>query len=296
MGVGVKRPAWAAAPAFVMAWSAMEANCQDALSRGHDCDNALLTMRMMQDARVLTVSKEQVEALPRLVQPDEPDEAQRLAEWFEGLRLPFPAMFLDLGGAVLPGLTDCGAAGVLALEDEEGVMCTPFALTAGRVQPIPLSMACYEGSIRTLWMVDPHHSLKGDVVDGLKTAAFWCTERAIAVLGWLESVNVHVVETPLKPKQRKRELAKGRQIALTVQVQQPRRRASAKGEGTRDFSHRFEVRGHYMHFPEGTRLADSDPTKLSFVPGRGFVRKVWCPPHVKGPTDKPLVPKVRQVA
>jgi hypothetical protein len=117
------------------------------------------------------------------------------------------------------------------------------------------------------------------------------------------SFNVELVEAPLSRRQRERELAKGREIALTVQIRHSKRSAAAEpGEGKADYSHRFETRGDFRHHFEkkadGTAnqvyasCVAKDPTRLIKVDGKPCFR-FWVPPFVKGPVDKPFVPKLR---
>lgn len=63
---------------------------------------------------------------------------------------------------------------------------------------------------------------------------------------------------------------------------------------TRDWSHRWEVRGHFKHFRKGPVFERHPERRITTHIGDEFVR-IWCPPHVKGPQDKPLVPKLRTV-
>jgi len=115
---------------------------------------------------------------------------------------------------------------------------------------------------------------------------------------FLESYNVELVEQEVTRQVRRNAERHDKKISMVVHVRLPKQRKKpvARNGEEREFSHRFEVRGHYKHFPQGTRMADSIPEeKLTHVPGRGLCRKVWCPPFVKGPTDKPLIPKIRIV-
>lgn len=61
----------------------------------------------------------------------------------------------------------------------------------------------------------------------------------------------------------------------------------------RDWSHRWEVRGHFKHFTKGP-VYRANPDRRVTHKGVECVR-VWCPPYVKGPTDRPFIPKLRRV-
>jgi hypothetical protein len=220
------------------------------------------------------------------------------------LQPPFDLTWVDTGSVTLePGTTDCVLVGGLVFSSEEsparpqhkGAAVLPVIKGASdHVLSAPPVLAAAHPDHRGMAAVDLSHDQKfSQMVNAGDRGAKDLQEIIVDAGGVI--VNVDLVEAPLSPRQRKREAKKGRRIALTVQVRQPKTRPVGRN-GTANYSHRFEVRGHYMHFPGGTKLADADPAKLSFVPGRGFVRKVWCPPHVKGPQDKPLVPKVRVVA
>jgi hypothetical protein len=289
----VKRPAWAAAGCFASAWAG--------------CGSNASLLREMSMAHVLTIEKDQMDALPYIA-----FEGSGFGGLLRSLRLPFDPLFIDLGQAKLHNYYDDAAArcALVATSPSGLQLCVWAAPRRGASDAAeilfrgwhPIAFVEPAGDnqlrielLRTAGSKDSQRIL--DLVkDDLGEIARQVAERAVAALYWLESVNVDLAEAPLSPRQRARELNKGRRIALTVAVRAPKSKRPVGQNGRVNYSHRFEVRGHYMHFPEGTRLADADPTKLSFVPGRGFVRKVWCPPHVKGPQDKPLIPKVRVVA
>jgi hypothetical protein len=138
---------------------------------------------------------------------------------------------------------------------------------------------------------------------GVLTDATALSERAIAALAWLQSFNVELIQAPLSRRQRERELKKGREIALTVQVRQARRYTStSNSSGTANYSHRFETRGHYKHYfetkangePSKTfeRCHARDSSRIVVIDGKPCFR-FWVQPFVKGPADKPFVPKIR---
>lgn len=289
----MRRPAWAAAPGFAQAWVAAE----------HDFPEALDLLRL---AHCIAVDPAQVRVLPGGQTGRGTMRYEEHAEVLRHVRLPFDVVWVDTGGVSMePGTSGTSLLGAIAIT-EEGVPASPARSTEGvGVIPVfkdnktgacialPMLATWAEGKLATLNIggrLDPTDPVVEEaqeiVADGAGVVA--------AVLSWLESMNVELVEAPLSPRQRMREQGKGRKIALTVQVRPPKSKPVGRN-GKANYSHRFEVRGHYMHFPEGTKVGDAAPEKLSFVPGRGFVRKVWCPPHVKGPIDKPLIPKVRVV-
>lgn len=272
---------------------------------------AILTMR---DARVLVVDRDQVQALPHADGTEwrQGHSYKALAQIASRLTLPFDVVYLDVGLAGRPDYiehTPVRIAGFLVFTtgsllgyDIPGAECLqmrflPFL--AGDVDAemgvpmgiVGLSEKSGAVMIRGMgkWSAEPNQDLMSEVCSQV--------ERAVAVLQWLESVNVEIVDAPLTRQVRRNAQRKGSQIAQMVQVKLPRSyRAGVTRPGANaiEFDHRFEVRGHYKFFPEATRLAKADPDKLSWVPEReGYFRRIWCPPFVKGPIDKPLIPKTR---
>jgi hypothetical protein len=118
---------------------------------------------------------------------------------------------------------------------------------------------------------------------------------AISALRLLDAVNVDLIEKPMARAERRRADREGAKPALMVDVRTNSMSSSdpTGTVGTVDWSHRWTVRGHWRHHGEGTAIARRHPSRLVDVPGRGRCVKVWCPPYVKGPADKPLVLKTR---
>ncbi len=80
------------------------------------------------------------------------------------------------------------------------------------------------------------------------------------VVRFLESANVDIADTIVSRQVRRNAQRKNLRIASTVTVRSPRsRRAATFGDSTshREFSHRFEVAGHYKHYGPGTRIFDA---------------------------------------
>ena len=84
-------------------------------------------------------------------------------------------------------------------------------------------------------------------------------ERIIGALYLLEAANVEMVPRELPRRERKRQEKRGWKIPLVVRIDRPSRRVynhSANGNGVaRDFSHQFEVIGHYNHVKRGASAA-----------------------------------------
>lgn len=122
-------------------------------------------------------------------------------------------------------------------------------------------------------------------------------QMALKALYLLDSANVEVVEAPLSRQARRQAVRKGAEIAWVIQIRPPKATKQESKEGEkRLFSHRFEVRGNFAHYKEGSWLYEhSAPEEIRPCPRCGRCRRVWREPHVKGPIDKPLAIKVRRV-
>lgn len=149
------------------------------------------------------------------------------------------------------------------------------------------------GCVRTAQMGPSVEQLRAQ----LATASAVAVTAALKVLYLLDSVNVDVNEITTSRQVRRQAARSGAEIAWTIAVRKPQSRAGeTSGEGGREFSHRFEVRGHFAHHPAGSWLYErSDPEAITACPRCGACRRVWRPPHVKGPTDRPLAVKIRRV-
>ena len=144
--------------------------------------------------------------------------------------------------------------------------------------------------------------------DNLAEALIWwsnliwvLTAKALAALSIVEAEEVVLVDAPEEKRDIKRAKKRGWPIAQKVVIRPATRRrdgerAVPSGEEAH-YSHRFWVRGHHKHFPLGTRVATARPDLVRPCPRKdpatncGFCRRVWTPPFIKGPEDKPLVLK-----
>lgn len=123
-----------------------------------------------------------------------------------------------------------------------------------------------------------------------------------AALAVLESANVELVDS-VRPYVRGH-VAFGTP-KFDIYIRQNRRSAGGSGDGFSNYSHRFEVRGNFAHHFELTasgtpnrlfeRWSVEKPEKVVQVGGQPCIR-IWRPPYVKGPEDKPLIPKIRHLA
>lgn len=119
--------------------------------------------------------------------------------------------------------------------------------------------------------------------------------RVLSVIYALDStVNIELADAePSRPERRAvdRALQRGRDalISKTVRIH-PTRQTEARREtgGKREYSHAHWRRGHFAHYPLGTRMADrlaeADVTKLVDHPVKGLCRKIYRPPTIVGAT------------
>jgi hypothetical protein len=260
-------------------------------------------------ARVIQIDKDQVEALPF-----QPYTYADVGVWLSRINPPFPEVFLDLGGAsMMPMFVDLEILGVLVRGTNEWPLSGP-PVSEG-IHLIP-----FFRNIHTRQLIVPGVAFPGaaNVVDesglptvGLSTGRFVPVADAqydmfglmigdgatvsCRVLAFLESANLELREARLSKKRLRAARRNQSQIALTVYIRSSSRSERAEAPGTRrEFSHRFEVRGHYKLFAATSKMGLKRPELLSWVPERqGFFRRVWCPPFIVGPPDKPLIPKRR---
>lgn len=319
--LALKRPAWAETAAFANCWSHLE------IVRKLGAPFAEQWLSAMSASRVIKIEREQIDALPLDLDVLKEDEEGRkyldyrvLKERWLGVRNPFPVTFLDLSEAQVPMfLNETLATAALLVDPAE---LSRFGLEPSSVPPAPMLLPFLHfpegrpgepigigvfpdpddegitGLDLANWEAAGEAQFRKVLEDGVALA-----ERAVTCLAWLMSFNVELIEAPLSPRQRERELAKGREIALTVHVKQGKRSPVSTQSGERaNYSHRFETRGHFRHHfetkPDGTpsktyaACLSKDPSRLVEIGGKPCFR-FWVPPFVKGPTDKPFVPKVR---
>lgn len=245
----------------------------------------------------------------------------------EGLGLPFPVVvadFLAPGGMSLPvqSLDDSdwwvGLVAATVAQGEEGgpvdVWPTVMTLNAersdsdqvptevmfGRARfggPLPsppdgLDLVEFDGG--AAWIIS-------DIKDGMSWADMWVVKPALAAISALrvlDAVNVNLADVTLPRAARRRAEREGAIPARTVDITTGRSSSSAVATGGNqiEWKHRWMVRGHWKHFGEQTAVARRHPSRVKDVPGHGRCVRVWCPPFVKGPADKPLVLKTRVVS
>lgn len=172
------------------------------------------------------------------------------------------------------------------------MMSVSAAMEALGEEPRPISgalMGAARGSVRD--------ELAANYQVALAVSAATAFRLALKVIYLLDSVNVELAPVPVSRQVRRQAERKGAELAWSVAVRPPRtQEGDPKGGGSRSHSHRFEVRGNFAHHQEGSWLyTHSDPSDIRPCPRCGTCRRVWRPPHTKGPTDAPLVVKVRRI-
>lgn len=295
-------PHWEGCPVFDEVWdhcATLEPSWPTRYQR-----YAAALLRLMPLARVVRVLAAQMDALPCET------EFSMVAERGRRIALPFDPLFVDFGG-----LPMWHVEGVRLVATVVGIAGDQTSPTGRQIQAITLirvrdhlyvagaaSPSPTEGGFGCVPALGSDecepNGMAGDKFDEQgRACAAYGAERTIALLTLLESANVYLDDLPLSRQVRRATERRGGQIALTVHIRQSTRRARGGVGRHIEYAHRFETRGHYKYFPEGTRLADAKPEKLSWVPEKGaYMRRIWCPPFVKGPADKPLVPKIRTVS
>jgi hypothetical protein len=116
---------------------------------------------------------------------------------------------------------------------------------------------------------------------------------AASALRLLEAANVDVQETSLPRAERRRAQREGAEPSLEVVIRTAARHDSSSTVQGIEWQHRWTVRGHWKHFSKGP-IFDANPRKRVLDANGSECVKVWCPPFVKGPADKPLVLKSRR--
>jgi hypothetical protein len=136
-----------------------------------------------------------------------------------------------------------------------------------------------------------------DAIEGWAHATYAAGLRALAALSIMESDFVVVEQADLEHRDIKRAEKRGWKISDQVYVRPTRKGGHYEPTGnTRNYSHRFWVRGHMKHYSLGTRAATHRPDLVkpctrAGLASCGMCRRIWTPPFIKGPEDKPLVMK-----
>jgi hypothetical protein len=134
---------------------------------------------------------------------------------------------------------------------------------------------------------------KKQLVAGWAAVALSAAARTLAALSILEADEVELIDAPIEAKKKAKAERLGHQISQVVFIRPGKRYLNpnpASGE-LMEYSHRFWVRAHTKHFQVGTRVADSRPDLVKACHRCGSCRRVPTKAFIKGPPDRPLVPK-----
>lgn len=130
-------------------------------------------------------------------------------------------------------------------------------------------------------------------------------EHVARVLYLLSAANVHVAEAPVSRQVRRQAERSGGKIASVVTVRRTQVRRPGPVSLTpskRDYTHRFERRGHYRHVTRGPHFKADHVAPCNRRDEHGELtcpngcRREFVPPHWVGDDHLPMVPKSRVVA
>ena len=242
-------------------------------------------------AHIVYLPSDQVDAIPATASSYQ-EEVRVLA----ALRAPFDVTFLAVGGMheydTHVGWKDTPIYAALIHGDEVIPFFHSPATTVGMGSA---QMRVEGGGVPTrTWanfMADlptdstEHDTLLDEAMDMIVGGA----TKAMRSLFLLESANVDIADGASAPSGHR---ACGRPCHEVI-ISQRRRRNTGEGEPAgQDWSHRWEVRGHFKHFTSGVMFDGHEDRQIRNADGDLSVR-IWCPPHIKGPEGKPLIPKAR---
>lgn len=111
---------------------------------------------------------------------------------------------------------------------------------------------------------------------------------ALACLAYINSDNVE--KTLVSPKYTKKRRKQGKPAPkpyYECKVQKPKNTytiTKVHHEGESHFQYQHDVRGHFKRFTKGKMLKAGQTERI-----------IWCPPFIRGPKDKPYIPKIYKV-
>lgn len=244
--------------------------------------------QQLAQARVVKVDQSQLDAVFNAM----PDWAVRDATSSD-VAMPFSSTFIEVDA-----LSGNQLRGVLVVQGDAEVAVFPFVMRD--LEHRNLVQCCgLCGWVGQQWMGVAFVDQK--VLDILSRnevqpiyqqlftdAAGW----ALALDYLLRSSNVTTAVKTVSRQVRRAAKRDNLRIPLEVVVRSSNGSATTQ-HGSVEYSHRFEVRAHFQHHSKGPIFEKcKDPAKRVMHNGVECVR-VWNPGSVKGPADKPFVPKVR---
>jgi hypothetical protein len=287
-----RAPVWAGARGFALAYEECLRRARILRELGEYGNADELTILHCQigitlgQARVLTVTAEQVDALPGL------ERAEALA-FLRGTPLPFEPFFIDYtAGDRLMAVSTVAARdrkaallGVLLSthsdQNNKALYVTPVfkypSADGLATEPVALGSVLVNLNNepeQTYSWLGATYSFDTDAVVALATTPAFKEQpllprvystmvedaamSAIPVLHLLDYSNVELVERTLERRERKRVEKRQWSVPLVVRVARPSRRVSrgqSDGMNPADYSHQFDVMGHPKHFTRGPLVA-----------------------------------------
>jgi hypothetical protein len=287
----IRRPEWHDCPAFNGAWDYLRTVACDPRRTDGEINGVIGLAREMADARVLKIHSAQLAVLEKKVDELEA-EGGSITDVIDG-KIPFPYTFIEvLGGDDL-------VRGVLISRDG-GTVLTPFAREPlsrewlGGFSGRMVGPVANDGERVIAW---PWLAARGgdDVAAERESMRHLCSDAAgvaAAMVTLLNCSNVETLDEPLPRQARRHAKRKNQKIALTVHLKRKKSKSVSRG-GLVDWTHQFDVRGHFQHHPRGPVFENcKDPEKRMMRGGVEVVR-VWVNPYIKGPADERYVVKSR---
>lgn len=300
----IRRPEWHGCPVFAATWAHVRHWIADPRVEGDDEERLMDLARLLYQARVIKVDNEQLISIERAVSEADP----QAMDW---LKLPFPTIFVEIHNTQT-------LVGCLAWERtweggqwDEGVIVLPIVLVEGvpHLAGVTRTVARQgkkTGSADRYYLPGLEEFAENDSEyrDSANYALGAALSKTRALVYLLRSVNVDLAPEPLPRQQRRDAERHDRLIPLTIHVRKSTRTSTRSTGQSRDYSHAFERAGNFAHHFELTRQGTPNPLFKKWSaehPDRAILVndqlcfRVWRPPHVVGPTDKPFVPKVRDL-
>lgn len=291
MNESIRKPQWHHCPAFSHAWDELRSIALDPRTSEEELRGVIGLCREMGTARVIKLHSAQLAPLQQKVDRIEAEGQGMCFDLIEG-RAPFPYTFVEVVGG------DDFVRGVLISQDH-GTVVTPFLWNPQAcdwycgISGRPSSEMAADGRpVVETWAWRRHSG-----TDDVRLAAGEIMSDAVgvaaAVLVLVNCANIDLAGETLSRQSRRSAASKGEQIALAIRLRRGGRSTGGSGAAI-DWSHAWEVGGHFQHHGRGPVYENcKDPKKRITLPDGSEVVRVWVPPYIKGPADKPLVAKVR---
>lgn len=245
----------------------------------------------LQEAQVVKASVEQLSHITEL-----PHHSRRLA-----YRAPFTRTFVEFDDlAAGDRETDRGLVGFFSIDNGEELEIWPVLRIAhGLGSGILYYARRFERHEDGRLTSNTGICISDDLFEKRNKATLETQENFLRVAGdfatalteLLQSSNIALNEEAVSRQVRRKAKRENAKIPLVVTVK--RSGPSIARGGKVDYSHQFPVRGHFRYTTCGSKFKACPADKLIPHPDNGVLAvKEWVSPYVKGPKDKPYVPKV----